>query len=82
MILARDYALRVNRDIFKEKDEDFQRGLERELDRLQQNSREDSTQLVDALAACREAIISPHIELDSVGIIHVTSAPHVTPALS
>jgi ATP-dependent helicase HepA len=82
IVSARGHALQVNKDIFAEEDEDFQHGLKREIERLQQDDREDSAQLVNALAACREAILSPHIELDSVGIIYVTSAPHVTPALS
>jgi ATP-dependent helicase HepA len=82
MVSARDSALRVNRDVFSEEDQDFQHVLDREIERLRQDGREDSTQLVEALAASREAINSPQVELDSAGIILVTSASHVTPALS
>lgn len=82
MLSARDHSMRVNAEVYSEEDQDFRNSLDREIERLQQDGREDSAQLVEALAACREAIESPHVELDSVGIIHVTSASHVTPAVS
>jgi ATP-dependent helicase HepA len=81
VLLSRDHALRVNRDVFSEEDQDFQHGLYREIERLRQDDREDSNQLMEALAASREAISSPQVELDSAGIIHVTRASYVTPAL-
>jgi ATP-dependent helicase HepA len=82
MLSASDHALTVNRDVFSEEDQDFQHSLDREIERLRQDDRKESIQVVEALAASREAINSPQVELDSVGIIHVTSAPHVTTALS
>lgn len=82
MLLSRDHALRVNKDVFSEEDQDFQHDLDREIERLRQDGREDSTQLVEALATSREAINSPQVELDSVGIIHVTSASLVASAIS
>lgn len=82
MLSASDHAMRVNARVYSEEDQDFRNGLDREIERLQQDDREDGAQLVEALAACREAIESPQVELDSVGIVHVTSASHVTPAVS
>lgn len=80
--LSRDHALRVNKDVFSEEDQDFQHDLHREIKRLQQEGREESTQLAETLVAACEAINSPQVELDSAGFIHVMSASHVTPALS
>jgi len=82
MISARDHALCVNKDVFSEEDREFQYGLDREIERLRQDDREESIQLAEALVASREAINSPQVELDSLGIIHVTSASDVSTALS
>jgi ATP-dependent helicase HepA len=80
--VARDHSIRVNAEVYAEADQEFLLTLDREIERLKQDGREDSLQIVDALTACREVTNSPQIELDSAGIIHVPRALHVSPPVS
>lgn len=80
--VARNHSIRINAEVYAEADQKFLLSLDREIERLKQDGREDSLQIIDALTACREVTNSPQIELDSVGIIHVPRSLHVSPAVS